>query len=114
MADALHIDVIRRDDAVVLRLVGEFDLAGIRAFEEAVRVSGDGSRLVVDLRQLEFMDSSALDALLAAARRPGPRLGVVPGQPQVSKLFDLTATWDQFELVGPLAPEEGSTGDRAG
>lgn len=113
MAEGLHIDVIRGGDAVVLQLVGEFDMAGIRTFEEAVRASGDGPRLVVDLRQLRFMDSSALNALLAAAPRPGPRLGLVPGPSQVSRLFDLTSTWDQFELVEPLAPEGISTDDPA-
>jgi anti-anti-sigma factor len=76
----------------------------VGAFEEAVEavevVVGDPV-VVVDLRAVTFMDSSALHVLLRAAQRLGSRLHLVPGPPHVNRVFELTATWERFEFVDP-------------
>ncbi|HZO10210.1 MAG TPA: STAS domain-containing protein, partial [Myxococcota bacterium] len=50
---------------------GELDLATAPALEEALghAFSGGSARVVLDLRELEFIDSSGLRTLLTARRR---------------------------------------------
>jgi anti-anti-sigma factor len=98
---AFHVEVVHRGDLVVLRCSGEFDLSGTREFERAIGAAGDRESVVVDLRDVGFLDSSALHALLTAARHLSGRLQIVPGPPPVNRVFELTATWDRFEFVDP-------------
>ena len=58
----------RREAAVVVRLVGELDLYNAAEVREALlRVcSEQPSRLVVDLAEVEFVDSTALGVLIEA------------------------------------------------
>lgn len=66
--------MVRREGAVVLAASGEVDLATADQFQEAVRAAGAGAeRLIVDLEQLGFLDSSGVRALLLAARDVGVR-----------------------------------------
>jgi anti-sigma B factor antagonist len=68
------IDVAKRDGRTVLSLAGELDIATVGELETAI---GDGlaggDELVLDLRGLEFMDSSGVRALVSghAAARDG-------------------------------------------
>lgn len=56
--------------AVTLRVSGQLDVATESVLREAVRQAIDdgADRLVLDLSQLDFMDSSGLAVLLVAAR----------------------------------------------
>ena len=69
------------DDRTHLTLRGELDLATAPELEQLVNESLDaGQEVVVDLRGLEFMDSSGIRVLVAAharAGRAGTRLFVV-------------------------------------
>jgi anti-anti-sigma factor len=70
-----------RDGRAVLTLRGELDLATAPELEQLVSERLDGGQdVVVDLRPLEFMDSSGIRVLVAAharAARAGARLFVV-------------------------------------
>ena len=57
-------------DASVVIPSGELDLATAPALEEALQSGFDGisARVVLDLRELEFIDSSGLRTLLTARR----------------------------------------------
>jgi anti-anti-sigma factor len=58
--------------------------------------------LVVDLRDVPFLDSSGLRILLAwddTARSEGLDFELVPGQPGVQRLFDLTGVLDRLRFV---------------
>jgi anti-sigma B factor antagonist len=59
-----------RDAAVVIP-TGELDLATAPALEEALQrgFDGDAAHVVLDLRELEFIDSSGLRTLLTARRQ---------------------------------------------
>lgn len=78
-----------------VRLRGELDLAGIEAAERALAAAESSNRGVVllDLSGLRFIDSSGLRFILRADRRSrdnGGRLRLVPGPPEVQRVFRLT------------------------
>ena len=63
--------------------------------------------LVLDLRELEFMDSTGLSILVKANQRAadaGRRFGLVKGSRQVQRLLDLTGVAERLTLVD--APEQ--------
>jgi anti-anti-sigma factor len=100
----LQIDTREEGTVRVLALAGEFDLAGVEAFEsELAKVeSGDCEVVLVDLSRLDFMDSSGLRALVMAdqrATKAGRRLAIVPGPPSVRRVFEITQLDDRLDLV---------------
>jgi len=80
----------------LISLTGELDLSGAGPLEEEIDrvVEADGIRKVVlDLRELEFMDSSGLRMVALAARRlsAGDRvLVLVRGREAVQRVFAIT------------------------
>ena len=68
-----HFRVETRNDgrAAVITVTGELDLASSAALEEELaRVVGTGvAQVIVDLRELEFMDSTGLSTLVKAHQR---------------------------------------------
>jgi anti-sigma B factor antagonist len=104
-----RVEVQRRGPAAVIAVAGELDLATGHALEaELDDISPSDTRLVVvDLRQLEFMDSTGLSIIVRAHQRltgEGCELGLVRGSPQVQRLLDLTGVADRIALVSQ--PEE--------
>jgi anti-sigma B factor antagonist len=86
---------------VVLVPRGELDLASV----DDLRGELDGlvnrgfERLVVDLRSLEFMDSSGLRLLLQQSQRGDATIELIDGVAPISKLFDLTGTRELLRFV---------------
>jgi len=106
-----NFNVERRDgeSAVVIEVSGELDLASSPALEQELEqgAGSDAELLVVDLRRLEFMDSTGLSVLVRAHQRAAEaerRLVVVKGPPQVQRLLDLTGVADRLTLVD--SPED--------
>jgi anti-anti-sigma factor len=82
--EPLRVRVEARDDGVVVTADGELDLRSAQTFGERLQeVEADaGSRLVVDLRGVTFLDSSGIGELVRAHQRAheaGRRLVVVRG-----------------------------------
>jgi anti-sigma B factor antagonist len=78
-----------------LILTGELDLASAEMLSESLQTieASRPSVIALDLRQLQFMDSTGLLLAIRAhtrARREGRRFVIVPGPPQVQKVFALT------------------------
>jgi anti-anti-sigma factor len=102
--------VVRRAGAAeLIEVRGELDLAsGPRLEAELAKVSVANTKLVVlDLRRLEFMDSTGLSIIVRAHQRlagEGCELSLVRGSPQVQRLLDLTGVAERLRLVA--APEE--------
>jgi anti-anti-sigma factor len=91
----LTIDVTSAAKAQTIVLTGEADLLGAPKIEATLKdASADGSGLIViDLRNLTFIDSSGLQALLTGhelCRARGHELRIVPGPENVQRLFELT------------------------
>ncbi len=106
-----NFEVERRDgdQAVVIGVTGELDLASSPGLEQELeRVVNSGVELViVDLRQLEFMDSTGLSVLVRAhqqAVEAGRRFAVVRGPQQVQRLLTLTGVAERLTLVD--SPDE--------
>jgi anti-anti-sigma factor len=92
----------RVDDAVVLSIVGEIDMATAPEVARAIDGGHEGiERVVVDLSEVTFLDSSALNALVHSQRSLaendiGFRI-VSPSDQAVRNVFDIT------HLTGPLS-----------
>ena len=90
--------------AAVLALGGELDLGSAAQFEAAIREAERGAPivLVIDLRDLEFMDSTGLNTLLRAdlrARSDGRHLLIVRGNRHVQRLFSVAGLDDRLTFV---------------
>jgi anti-anti-sigma factor len=113
----LRIEETRLADRTVLRCRGEIDCASVdclmRALAVAMRVGA--SEVEVDLREVGFLDSSALRALLEAHRalsRRGRRLRVL-ASPWGARLFHLTELDGLFEVLTDTGSEGEDTEGRA-
>ena len=88
----------------VIRLIGEHDLSTKSDISDAIGGALDAGREVaVDLSEADFIDSSTLHALVAAARRAaesgrGFSL-VIGGNEIVRQVFELTGLDSQFETA---------------
>lgn len=88
---------------------GELDLASGPELEaELNRLAGPETQLVVvDLRHLDFMDSTGLSIIVRAHQRmagEGCEMGLVKGSQQVQRLLDLTGVAERLRLVD--SPED--------
>jgi anti-sigma B factor antagonist len=97
----------------LLSLRGELDLSTVPKVEQALRqLETDGTPVVIlDLRGLTFLDSSGLRLILDAdtrARRDDRRLLVVPGPPEVQRVFQVTLTDARIEFVKDPASIEAT------
>lgn len=91
------------DGSTQLTLVGELDLATLHVLEQELdQIAPAEKRLVLDLRRLEFVDSSGLHALLRADRRfndAGGQLTIVRGPRAVERLFRLTGLDTRLRII---------------
>jgi anti-sigma B factor antagonist len=96
-------------DAAWVHVTGDLDLAAVPQLEWTLREAALQARLVVlDLRELGFLDSAGVKAIVDAsirARRDGRRLLLLRGPPNVDRVFALTGTSDKVE-IGDLDPGE--------
>ena len=85
-------------------LIGELDIASTQDLENelsAVEANSPGT-VVLDLRRVEFIDSTGLRALVAAderARSAGRRLAVVRGPDAVERLLTVTQLDQRLDIV---------------
>jgi len=106
MDDLVHVQIDEREgeDVVVVRLTGELDIAGAEAtgrrIAEAVPSSALG--VVVDMTDLEFIDSSGVSMLFGLARRVGSRRQelrvVAPAGRPVARVLQIV----EFDRAAPV------------
>jgi anti-anti-sigma factor len=99
-------------DAAWVHAAGELDIATVPQLVGILRLSQLRARLVVlDLRELEFIDSSGVHAIVSAsirARRLGGRLVLLRAPPHADRMFTLAASSADLE-IGDLDPVEPPT-----
>lgn len=88
---------------VTVPLNGELDFATAfdveMKLEQAIR---DADEVVVDLSQLDFIDSTGIRTLLEAhqaARRDGVTLRLLPGPDAVQRVFEMTGLLDELPFA---------------
>jgi anti-anti-sigma factor len=89
---------------VVLRLSGELDVGGTDdAYKQLLALPlTRGAQLVVDLRDVTFLDSTGLRLILRArdhAARHGAGFVLVRGPAQVMRVLEVTGLEEQFDIV---------------
>jgi anti-sigma B factor antagonist len=88
----------------VVALRGELDVATMPSLDEALSgaVRGEGTpRVLIDLSEVTFIDSTALMRLLTALRqldRRGGQMVLACSNPTVLRLFEVTRTNETFEI----------------
>jgi anti-sigma B factor antagonist len=89
----------------VIRLRGEVDIASVDQASEATRQAIDLEQvrhLVVDCRELDFMDSSGVKMLLEAHQAFQGQVALWGPKYAVSRVFEVTGVDDLFEVVDSL------------
>lgn len=86
---------------VRVRLTGELDLASAPELDRLLsELAGDGhDRVLIDLSDLEFMDSTGLAVIVRAHRDAaanGHHVALRRGSPQVQRLFEITGLVDRL------------------
>lgn len=105
----MNVEVQQLDGATLLSARGELDLASAPQLEkELERVNeAQPELMILDLREVDFMDSTGLRLVVTAHQRAkdaGRRFGVVNGKKQVQRLLSLTRVEEQLTVVD--APED--------
>lgn len=100
---SLEISSALVDSTVEVSLQGELDLASARRMEEHFASIDEQapSRVVIDLGELAFIDSSGLRVLLLAdarARERGYELVLRPGRESVQRVFEMTGALDMLRF----------------
>lgn len=109
MQDHFGVQRNQNGEVTVLAVSGELDLAASPALEQELDqvMEARGAALIIDLRELEFIDSTGLSVLVKAhqrAEREGRRFGLVNGGSQVRRLLSLTGIAERLRVAD--SPEE--------
>lgn len=99
---AFDLRVVRSDGRMQIAPCGELDIVTAPQLEQAVgeATSEPVSELVLDLREVTFMDSSGLRALAHAnvkAEQAGTTLSIWRGPRQIERVLEISG-------LGPLLP----------
>ena len=117
MAPLAYTTALTSAGDALISLTGELDLSGAGPLEEefARLVAADSiARIVLDLRELDFMDSSGLRMVALAERRlraEGRALVIVRGREAVQRVFAITRMDEHLTFVehpGPLSGDEAA------
>jgi anti-anti-sigma factor len=108
---ALDWSVEERGPTVLLRLAGELDLSSAGDVESELKRIEEGSpeAVVLDLREVRFIDSTGLRVVITAderARQGGWRFSIVRGPEAVQRVFRITRLEERLDFV-----DDGSAAD---
>jgi len=94
LSEPFQAELRRRGDTIVVVASGEIDLAYADELEAGLRAALNRSlRVVLDLRDVEFLDCAGLRRILdfqQLVREAGGEFALIPGPSQVQRLFDVT------------------------
>jgi anti-anti-sigma factor len=100
-------------DFLVLSVTGELDMATAPELEEAVERAQGGSAIIIDLRDLTFIDSSGIRALLhvyAAGQNGHSTVSFIRGQSTVQQTLQIAGVEELLAWTTPPAePAENAT-----
>jgi anti-sigma B factor antagonist len=106
-SELVSLSIEQRGDVVIAKVTGELDLAGAPRMGEAIEgaVPSSARGLVIDFRELGFIDSSGIAMLFDLARklngrRQELRVVAVPAKP-VARVLEIV----EFGRAAPLHSE---------
>jgi anti-anti-sigma factor len=107
---AFRVDVVPERDSVRVVPVGELDLATVDEVSEQVRELHRAGfrRVVLDLREVSFMDSTGLRLILTLdgeARADGTEFKLIRGRDSVQRVFEICGMVERLPFEG-----RGATG----
>ncbi|MFL5820498.1 MAG: anti-sigma factor antagonist [Solirubrobacteraceae bacterium] len=92
---------------ICVRLKGELDIATVPVARDRIAdLKHKASDVILDLRELSFIDSSGLNLVLqlaAESTRDGWNLALIPGSRAVQRIFELTGTQERLPFRSPRA-----------
>ena len=95
-------DLEARGDELWVLPRGDLDITGAPELEETLRLAlaSDAASIVVDLRGLDFLDSTGLRALVGARMdEGGERVRFVPGNEHVQSILRISGLIDELPFV---------------
>jgi anti-sigma B factor antagonist len=100
----LVVRTARQGDTRVISLCGELDLANAGTAEAELQASleSDDTAVVIDMRELEFIDSTGIALLVAALGHNGgeARVRFIPSAaPAVARVLELTGLAERLPLA---------------
>lgn len=103
-AEHLQVAVRSERDRIVLRLRGELDLASAPLLQSEIESAeaAEATLVILDLDELEFIDSTGLRIILAAHerfRQRGQTLALTSGSQQVRRLMSITRAGEHLRIV---------------
>jgi anti-sigma B factor antagonist len=104
------VDVRREGDVMVFAPRGEIDLSTVGQLRAALD-GHEHENLVLDLRDVEFLDSSGLTLILELHRRAeenGSGFALGPGPRPVQRIFEMTGLSHRLTFVDHSAPPTGT------
>lgn len=104
MDEGCEVSVTRTDRTVVVTLRGELDLYTVPHVRDELAQLETETQLIVDLRGLDFVDSTGLNVLIGLDQRgraAGRRVRFVPASKRVHRVFVLTALDERLAWIEP-------------
>jgi anti-sigma B factor antagonist len=103
---AFDLQITQKAGTAVLSLSGELDLGCVERLGKALaEITLQAEQVIVDMREVTFMDSSALRVLLrlwSESRKNGFSLAIVRPRPEVQKVFEVTGADKALPMIDVL------------
>ncbi len=110
----MEIDLQHRTvgNVVILDVAGEIDIYTSPKLKSSLEelLAGGKSRVLVNLLQTKYLDSTALSVLSTALKQAqgrGGNLGLIYDQPQIAKIFTITGLHEIFPVFRTEAEAVG-------
>jgi anti-sigma B factor antagonist len=103
-SEQLRIEMRRDSGRAIFALSGELDMASAEILQQALAADDLQSEpmIVLDLQQLDFIDSTGLRSILAAleqCRERGQEFAITPGSQQVQRLLRITGVAEHLPTI---------------
>lgn len=92
---------VRQGKTLIIQLSGELLFTNASEIKEKIKaqIQSSDERLVLDLSELEFIDSSGVGVIISLLRRmEGERVIIASPQPKVARVFEIT----RLEKIVPI------------
>lgn len=103
-SEHIELNVESEDDTMIVRPLGEIDLGRSPSLRQQLSqaMSGDFDRMIIDLSDVPYMDSSGVATLVEAmqlSRRAGSKLVLCGLQDKVRSIFEIARLDTVFTIV---------------